>query len=78
MVFRYLKGTIQGSINSPFSKSFNADGTLLSSQVKDFLDNHKYQVKVIVDNSNAHAGKVSSSSPSLVWIRIQNNFMFCK
>lgn len=54
----YHRGTIQGSMNCPAQKAFNPDGSLMSNQLKEYLDSYKYQVKVVADSNNTQAGKV--------------------
>ena len=57
--FRYQKGTIPGAVHAPFQSSLTQDGRLSSPAVKEFLDEYRYQVKVVVDTSNTQCGEVS-------------------
>lgn len=57
-VIRYQKGTIPDSLHSPCETSFSKDGHICAPNLKDFLDDHKYQVKVVVDSNNTHSGEV--------------------
>lgn len=67
-LYRYQKGTIPEALHVPNQTAFTLDGRLTSTNVKDFLDEYRYQVKVIVDTSNSHAGLVRGWSH---WITLR-------
>ncbi|XP_067948169.1 TBC domain-containing protein kinase-like protein [Watersipora subatra] len=66
----YLKGTIPDAIHVPVTAGLLAEDSLLTSAAKEFLDEYRYQVKVVVDTSNGQSPQFASRLVSLGYTKV--------